>query len=780
MLKNYLRVALRNIYRNKLYASTSVVGLGLGLSVCFLAARYLGYEFSFDNFADKGRVYEVIYSLNFGSDFSRGSSTPAGLASAMKDNFPEIESATSFVIENLPVSRANGMASTQAFCVADSNFLDVFGLNLSQGNARSCMRDLNSVVLTKDLAEKYFGGEEVIGRALRIDEHDCVVTGIIGNIPRPSSLSFSGILSNRNKSFFNFPGTLNWSMTAPATFIKVKTGTDAEQLSAKLPAFIKSTGGEPEFRKLELLSIKNLHFASSILTDFSTFEIKYLFVFSVIAILVLIVSVVNFLVINVTIFSKRAKEIGIRRVTGATSGNLVAQFLVENAILSFASLAFSFCVAELMLPWFGSMLAFNVKLSFLSPNFGFLILGISILFLNAFMSIYSASLFSSMKPGALIHGQMARFNLKERLRKGLLTVQFVAAVFLICCTIVVMNQMSFINHKDLGFDRNQLLIIDGGCLGSRAEVMKNMLKENSDVVDVTESRRVITEGFYTGVTGMDSSYKKPVTLLFVDVDEDFIPTLGMGLERGRNFNRSFPSDSGAAIVNEEALRELNISNPFSDSVRFFGNTFKVIGVVKDFNYSSLRNHVEPVVFRFAKANPPSLGVRIKKGKIAQVLGFLKENWKELEPYHELKYSFLDDDINGQYVDEDRMFDALLSGAIVAIFISLMGVFALSSFLAEVKTKEIAIRKVLGASVPGIIGLLSSGFLRLIIAATVIAWPAAFYIMSKWLDGFAYRIQMNIMSFVLAGGLVVTVALVTLVIQSMKAARSNPVQSLRYE
>jgi putative ABC transport system permease protein len=481
-----------------------------------------------------------------------------------------------------------------------------------------------------------------------------------------------------------------------------------------------------------------------------------------------------------TLFSRRIKEVGIRKVSGAGRGDLIYQFMTENILSTLISIAGAICIAEILLPWFNLMLGIELGMDLFSPMYEILIL-LGIAFLaNIIVSLYATNFFSSLEPESLIRGSFDKTDGKGQFKKILVAYQFAIAAFLISSTIVITDQVNFMNHKDLGFNKDQLLVIDESSIGTRANVIKNDLQKDPDILSITKSTWFPTVGHYTGVSGFQDGWKKPITLHIVDVDENFVPTLGLRLIKGRNFDLVFASDSGTVVVNEEAVKELGIADPMRDSLHFFGNNLKVIGVIKDFNYSSLRDRVEPFAFQFSNNPNSSLAVKIKKGKIKEVVSYLGDVWRRINPDKELHFSFLDDNVNHQYVNEKQIFKALLSGSSIAILIALMSVFALSSFQIETKTKEIAIRKVVGASVPEIVWLLISGFLAMIAAANVVAWPVAYYITEKWLNGFTYRIDISASPFLLTGILVVGISLLTLALRAIKAATANPVESLRYE
>ena len=464
--------------------------------------------------------------------------------------------------------------------------------------------------------------------------------------------------------------------------------------------------------------------------------------------------------------------------------NLIKQVLLENTVMSFIAFIFAVCIMELLSPLFTSILDITInasasQLSYLS----FLIVGI-IFIINISSGVYITSYLSSVKPGLLIKGQIGVISVKENLKKGLIGVQYIIAVFLICCTIIFIKQLNFIKHKDLGFNKDQVLIINSAdALGNKESVFINKLEKFSGIKYVTASSWFPNGKTYGYMQFIKDN--KPIRLNFVDVDKNFIPMLGIKILQGRNFDNETETDKNQTIIiNEKTASILDAKNPIKNGINISGGKYNVIGIVKNFNYMSLRENIGPLILEPIseplKHNSIRVGVKIKRGEIKESLNYINKIWKEMNPDSEIKYSFLDDDINKLYLNENRLFKAVLSASIIAILIALMGIFALSSFLAETKTKEIAIRKVLGSSASGIVNILSKSFIKIIIFANLVAWPVAYYLMKKWLQNFAYRININYTSFLFSGALVLILSLLTIGFKAYKAANQNPVKSLRSE
>lgn len=785
MLKSYLKTAFRNILRNKFYTAVSVIGLGLGLGVCLLALQYLTYEFSYDNIKDANRVYQVVLRSKMGDLVTWKASNVPELGQMMKSHFADVQSAVSVIPFPvwLPSRSIPKSFSKLKFWAVDPDFFKVFGFGLLKGDVNSCLQQPNSIVLTRGMAMKCFGSTNVVGRALQLysgGAHDCVVTGVMESIPKHMSFSFDAVGSGGTFDFvkqYRRNGS-NWGMFYPYCFIKLKSATDVSMISNGMADFVKSTGGDPGYDLPVLVPMKDVHFRTDISTAFSTYPIKYLYILTGVALLVLLVSVFNFIGMNLTLFSRRLREVGIRKVIGAKGTNLTAQFFVETAISVLASLVIGICFAELLLPVFDTLM--DLKLSpifMISSSSLVFILGLALLLIG-FMSFYSTHFFSSSKPHLLIKGRFGESFLRTILKRALIGFQFAIGAFLICCSVVMIDQLNFMRHKDLGFNPKNILVVDAPNSYRDIGVLENEIERDPDIEKVSATDWVPGNPVY-GTTGQGEGYKKTITLNEVYVDANFVPLMGLHLIKGRNFDPRLASDSGAAILNQEAIRELSEAGPVGDSVHFFGNNWKIVGVVRDFNFQSLRSDVKPIAMRFLKSSM-YLALKVRKGRDKEALAYVRRVWKKVSPSQVFNYFFLQDKINTLYSNEDRMFIALLSGSALAGLIALMGVFALSSFLVETKTKEIAIRKVLGSSVTGVIELLSGSFVKLVILANVIVWPIAFLIMRGWLQNYAYRITIDLFIFPLVGIAMVALTFITVLLMALRTARANPVESLRYE
>lgn len=806
MLKHNLKTAIRNIRRNRLYAGVSILGLGVGLGVCLLALRYITYEFSFDRFKGSDSVYEVLLrtspmkvkrsQIMVGQNaFSLHNAAPPHLIEMMKSYFSGIEYGTTIrpLEVDLPI-RGHPPVPIK-YWAATSDVFKVLGLHLFEGDPHTCLQAPNSIVLTRRLAVKCFGTADAVGRTMSVQApyqdhviHDCVVTGIIGDIQGRSSIHLDAIGSGEIfpsiRTWRSKPASWHEWMLSLYSFVMLRKGTSIDSINNRMAAFMKATGGLAVLHPV-LIPMRSIHFKTDINSEFSTYNITYLYILAVVALLVLLVSCFNFLGINLALFSRRFKEIGVRKVTGARTGNLTSQFLTEYSLLTLVALALAFGIAELLLPLFNSMMGIRISPDVMaSPITVVFIVAIAVLLIGL-VTVYSLVIFKDAKPQALFKGGIRTSSPGVSTRRGLMAVQFAVGGFLVCCSLIVTDQLNFVRHKDLGFNPKHIMIISqevGEMDGPTERVLENELRRDPDIKEVSTTFWVPGNNsahYLLPFTLTGPKYVQPVTMFTTQVDTGFVSTLGLRLVGGRNNNMKLANMQRAVIVNQMALRELDQDVMPGDSLKFLATQFRIVAVVKDFNYQSLRAQVKPLVLSIGEDLPLIL-VKFRKGRKSDVLAYFRRIWKKVNPDRTFNYYFLRDRISREYQNSSRMFSAILAGSILAIVIALMGLFAIASFLVERKTKEIAVRKVLGSSVGGIIDLLSIDFIRLVLVANVVAWPVAYLVMKSWLQNFAYRISISLWVFPLVGLTLLALAFATVFFRVLKAARANPVDSLRYE
>jgi len=803
MFKNYIKIAYRNFWRNKSFAAINIFGLAIGISVCFIIMLFVQDELSYDRFNEKAdRIVRVVFkaNINGGKIFEANVMPPT--AQTLKNDYPEVEEATRLREMGKPkVTYANKTFKEGSFTFVDPNFFKVFTLPFVKGNAKTALQQNNTVVITQDMANKYFGQEDPIGKVLTLNNNELYkVTGVIAPIPTNSHFHFDLFGSMQSLPEAKDP---SWMASNFFTYLLLKKDYDYQKLEAKLPGMVEKYMG-PQIAQSMGMSLSqfrtkgnNLGFALQPLTDIhlhsnSNYEfepggdIKYVYIFSAIALFVLLIACINFINLSTASASKRAKEVGVRKVMGSDKTELVKQFMLESVLLTFVALFIAFLLVQLALPVFNQLSGKSLSLGYaIKPWAAFLGLG---LLVGILAGIYPAFYLSSFKPISIIKGKLGTANKSMGLRSGLVVFQFFISVSLIISTLVVYQQMQFIHNKKLGYNKEQLLVLpNSGALGKNEQLFKEEMLKDPRVVNATVS------GYKpAGPTNNNNSLAYPegkenqmMKTLEYHVDEQYLPTFEMQLAAGRNFSKAFATDSAAMVINETAAKAFGWGNNAigqritrQNSVRGKNFTYTVIGVVKDFNFKSMHEPVTPLLMVLLPE--PGLIVKVRTGDVAGLLLSMKQEWEKFNVEEPFTYSFMDELYNKTYLAEEKTGKILNVFTVLTILVACLGLFGLAIYTTEQRTKEIGIRKVLGASVFQVTNMLSKDFLKLVLIACVFAFPLSYWLMQKWLQDFAYRITISWWIFALAALIALFIALATVSFQAVKAALANPVKSLRAE
>jgi len=806
MIKNYFKIAFRNLWNNKGFSAINILGLAIGITTCLIIMLFVYNELSYDRFnAKSARIVRITFQGSVaGNKFNEASVMPP-VAQTMKADFPEVLDATRIRDYGKPhLICSNKSFKEDAFAFVDPNFFEVFTLPLIEGDAKTALAAPNTVVITKALARKYFGNEDPVGKVISFKEGDKAVykvTGLINKVPLNSHFHFELFAS---MSSLPESKELTWMSSNFYTYLMLKDGHDYKSLEAKLPGMVNKYIGPqmlqamhislPDFRKkgnnlsFHLQRLTDIHFNADFANDLSPAEdVRYVYIFGAIALFMLLIACINFMNLSTAGASKRSREVGIRKVLGSLKRDLVRQFILESVVITAFAFLLAIVFVYLALPVFNNLAGQNLAFQFadhpmLLPGLFLFLLATGIL-----AGSYPAFYLSSFKAATVLKGKFISGKRSVGLRSGLVVFQFFISITLIVVTTVVYKQLSFIQHKKLGYDKEQVMIIPTWMLGKNGAVFSDQLSNDPRVLSVTHS------GYLpAGPSDNNNFFVYPgenadqmVKTLRYDVDENYLPTLGMQLLSGRNFSKEFASDSTGVILNEKAAEVFGwgaeaIGHTISNSnKRGKITTYRVIGIVKDFHFRSLHELISPLVMTLSP-NTGMMIVKLKTTDVAGLIAVLKTRWDGLSAEEPFTYSFLDDRFNNTYQSEQKIGMILGIFAGLTIFVACLGLFGLAMFTAEQRTKEIGIRKVLGASVAGIVNLLSIDFLKLVLVAVVLATPVAWWAMNKWLMDFAYRIDISWWMFVLAAVTALLIALFTVSFQAIKAAIANPVKSLRTE
>ncbi len=802
MLKNYLKIAFRNLIKHKLFSCINIFGLAIGITGSILIILFVNYEKSYDRYNEKAdRTYRLAVSALVGDTKINQTFSSSITFTKLLEDFPEIETGVKFLkIGKSPVFIGNKIFYEPRVFAVDSVFYDVFSIPLLHGNPKTALVEPRSVVLSKSSALKYFGTTDVVGKVLALNTSretgnvDFKITGVSENMPADSHFHYNMLLS-----LTSFPEYINdkgWSSNNFISYIVLKENTSKDNFEEKLKDFTrKYMGGEKfdewvakgNYWKYYLQPLTSIHLNSDLNGEFEpNGNITYVRIFSIISIIVLLIACINFMNLSTAKASLRAKEVGLRKVVGADKKKLIFQFLSESTLLSFLALAIAVAMIEFLLPYYKEFVGRPITINYFE--------NLSIIFLLVFSGLtvgivsgsYPAFVLSSFKPVAVLKNESTQKTSRFNFRNILVVVQFAVSIILIAGTIIVYRQIQYVQNKNLGFDKEQVLVVKNpGTIDKNIQPFKQALSDYRNIVKVSGSASLPGTPFSN--IGFGAEGVQGFTLNLCICDNDFQKTLNLEMVKGRFFSREFPSDSNAVVLNQEAAKLLGWDDPIGKEInnwRKHRTNFHVIGVVKDFHYESLHQKIRPMaLFRiggYYKRSESYISVQVKTGELAETIKFIENKWKQFAPGAPFEYSFLNDDFNSLYNNEKQTEQLFLIFSSLAIFIACLGLLGLASYIAERRTKEIGIRKILGASVARIVFSMSGEFVKWVILANIIAWPVAWFFMNKWLQSFAYRIHISWWVFALAGGLALIIALLTVSWQAIRAATANPVESLRYE
>ena len=802
MIKHYFKTAWRNLFRQKSNTIINVAGLSIGMAAALLIFLWVKNEFSFDNYhKDADKIYRVKNYLSISkNDTWVWEMSPYLLGENAKQQIPEVLNVCRIRPFGYGAQYFNikgQFFSEDACAYVDEEWFNIFDYRLVNGSAAEFNKHPFSIVLTETKAKKYFGNENPLGKLIRVDTIDYQVQAVIKDNPLNSSFQFDILfpLAARMQNPRNKTNDESWGNFDYLTFLKLTPSADPEKVAAKLKDIIAKQR-EKDDLKIGLTALQDIRFENDLQSSILQHSnIKVVYIFMVLGILLLLIACINYVNLTTARATLRAKEVSIRKIVGAEKKQLLLQFIVESVLVSIISLLLTFCIAGLVLPAFNGFTEKNFTLSFASPGL-WMIAGTTLLATILLTGIYPAVLLSSFKPLSIFRG-INILQIKDgKLRKGLVVVQFTISIVLIVATIVIYSQLQFINQQSTAYNRSQLLSVaipykiwgkyEEGQRKSMTASFKKELLTQSNIADVslmmTESvlnMQSSSSGSNTDWEGRGTDFTP--TIAFFHVDTSFKRIVNLQLEEGRWYQTGNTADEHNAILNETAVRELNIPKPVIGQ-RFVsrGDTGVIIGVVKDFYYKSLHEKIGPVVIRAQDDNNSMFLIKTQPGKIKEAQQASEKIWKQFFPNEPFASGFLDEEFDKLYRADNKTSMLVWGFSMIAIFISCLGLFGLAAFTAERRNKEIGIRKILGASITNIVSLLSREFVLMVLFSMIIAFPVAWLVMNKWLENFAYRINIAWWIFLTAAIIALAIALITVSIQAIKAAIANPVKSLGSE
>ena len=788
MFKNYLKIAFRNLKKYKGYSFINISGLVIGITCFILIQLWIKNELSYDKYHEKsGQIYRIATDSKFNNSVIASASTPTVVSKTLLRDYPVLLEAT--CVENFSTVLVKqgemSFPETRVFA-ADNYFFSVFSFVLLEGNRENALKEPYSVVITNSIAEKYFGNVAPVNKTLNIWNTDYKVTGVIEDMKPNSHFHADFILSGSSFDFFNSD---NWWTNYVKTYVVLEKEYPYKEFNAILDELVWNyrnpgrVNTPDKYWKWYLQPLTDIHLHSNLSGEFEpNGNITYVYMFSAISFLILLLACFNFINLTTARTTFRAKEISVRKAVGSHRDQLMQQFLSETAFICAISTIIAIAAVKAVLPYLNNYLGKQLSLSLNNPlillyAFGF------ILMVSIFSGSYPAVFLSSLKPAVLLKGKSYSGRKNIILRNALVLFQFSISIILIIGVIVVKRQLDFLSDKQLGFDKEQVVVVENAdYLGSRLEVLKEQLSKNPSIINLTATTTL--PGRYFERRGANYDDGKELLLYFGRVDENYLNTLNIELKEGRYFSEKFPTDTNAIVLNESAVKHLGWEDPLNETIIVRGITeYRVIGVVKDHHFESKHQKIWPMaVLNIHQNLVPAqyVAVKIKTDNIAETLKMIEQSWKNIASDIPFQYCFLDEDYNRLYKSEEQTSEIFSFFSVLALLIGFLGLFGLASFVVEKRTKEVGIRKALGANEFNILYILMNQFIILPIIAVIFAWPLGWILMNHWLQDFEYRISIGIDIFLLSGLVAILTAVVSVIIQSLKAAYKNPVDSLRYE
>ena len=790
MFRNYLKIVLRKIKRHKGFSLINTAGLAIGISCCILIIQYIRHEFSFDKFHENSMyIYRIIQHKegNIFQGVDVFNSLPAILAPSIREDFPEDAKVTRVKNYERKVRYKDKQFYEKFFLYVEPEFLEMFSFPIIKGDPKTVLKEPYTVMITREMAKKYFGEEDPVNKIININnEQDYRIAGILENVPDNSHIKFDFLAS-----FSTLLGTwgqnqlTSWQNSSVWTYLQLAKNSNPQKFNSQLKKYnTVGYGGHPA--SFDLQPLNDIHLGKKIALDLpGKGDLRYIYLYSAITLFILLIACFNYMNLSIARSFTRGKEIGIRKVVGAKRKSIIFQFLGESLVFSFSALVLALILVRLALPIFNFLTDRNIKFDlFTDIFFIFCLIGLGI-FVALISGIYPAMFLSSFKPVRVLKGRTDSISKStSSVRNVLIIVQFAISICLIICALIINHQLHYIKNTKLGLAKDSIITfpMTNKIMWKRYNTFKNELSQHANILDIAASKSLPTEIDNTVQIKLGGQNQGKTLRVWIDwVDFNFIDFYKMKIVLGRNFIKNSLQDlQNAYIVNETAAKAIGLENPVGKKFGIGRTGGQIIGVVEDFHFAPLHSKIEPLALKLDSINLKVLSVKINSLDISNTMIFIQNKWKKIFPDFPFVFSFLDRRIESMYKVERKLGQSFNYFTLIAILLSCLGLLGLASYMAEKKTKEIGIRKVLGATVPNILLLLTKEFTKFVFLANIIAWPVAYYFMNKWLQNFAYRINLSILIFILSGLAALAVALITVSYQAIKAATANPVDSLRYE
>lgn len=784
MYRNYLKIAIRSIKRHKVYSLINISGLTIGIACFVLIMLWVRHETSFDSFHENANE---LYRVNSRITKDAGSivtTSSFALGKSLQELYPEVENYMRYFWNSSTMKYDDTSFFEQRFRLVDSSIFEMFSFPFIKGNPKTALSNTNSIVITEEIAIKYFGDDDPIGKVMTANnEKDFIVTGVIENLPDNSIFSFQLLASIELMPKRRLEA---WELTGP-TYILLNKNISINEFNEKIASFYRDNVNPESSYDPYVQKITDIH-----LYEFGRpGRSKYVYIFSLTAFFILIIACINYMNISTARSGSRAREIGLRKVVGAKRSDIIKQFYGESILLSFIALFLAIIIVEILLPAFNNLTGKQIAAQYMISDSKMIIGLIAIaLFTGIVAGSYPAVFISSFQPVNILKGIINKGKTGSVFRKTLVITQFSISIILIMSTVVVHKQLTYIQNKNLGYDREEIIVIERNTgLLDKFEDFKNEIKSNANVVDVSATAAFMLDvGNAVNVNWDGNPNEDPVLMRYTMVDHDFINTFGIKMLEGRNFSTEYSTDvEDAFVINETALKLMKVEDPIGKQIEFLHSGIpenlrkgKIIGVVKDFHVNPLNSKISPFVMRIYPPYYSYIYIKINSTNISSTINYLRDVSKQYAPDFPFRYAFVNEIYSRQYQAEQRLSQIFIYFTAIAVFISCLGLFGLTSFVVEQRTKEIGLRKILGASVSGITILLSKEFTKWVFIANLIALPLAWLAMDNWLSNYAYHTNVGISPFVISALVVFFVAIITVSYQSVKLALTNPVDSLRSE